>query len=639
LPSSPLVGPGSTNFVPMNTDGTPGTAFANPAMYFEVWLNRAGTVTLNSLKDIDRLELNHSAARLWIQDTGGDLLTVIETAVLAGNLTVDGNLFSPSVINMFGSTVNGHGDIYTTLFQNQARVAPGNSIGTLTIIGNYTQGAAGLLEIELTNGSGDVLAVTGNASLAGAVSFAPFGPNPLAGQSHVFLTTGGTRTGTFSTIIDLLPGDLFPTVTYTANSAIVTVRGLCSGVTGPIQAPVCSTLANAAVQSDADMIPAISALQSLAAGDAAAFNDALESLNPTRVHAQTMAGLTTGDLLRNQFGRRTNDLMGGVAEVSTAQLDMRGAQLASADPSADMLASAAAVALAGASGESSAIQLANGHALFFAGDAAMTDTDQPGGLGKDKADVMALTAGLDHSDGNGFVFGGALSYLSSEVEQSYGFGGETTSDGYAASGYASLNRDRFYVDAFLSYAWHDFETNRRLLVGPGTFADATGETEGTHSQFGATVGYGLSKTKIATLNAVGGLYYINLDIDGYTETGAGPLSAVIGARTIDSLKGQLGGELSLRFDSESDLLMPLFRVVWNHEFSDDGLAVNSGFAGAPATTFTSIGPDLDKDWLTIGVGMTGRISDATSFYFRYQRDISRDGQDNEEVSAAARVAF
>jgi outer membrane autotransporter protein len=72
---------------------------------------------------------------------------------------------------------------------------------------------------------------------------------------------------------------------------------------------------------------------------------------------------------------------------------------------------------------------------------------------------------------------------------------------------------------------------------------------------------------------------------------------------------------------------------------DDPLAATAAFAGAPAITFTSPGPDLGTDWATIGVGISGRIDAGTSFYFRYQHDLGRDGQENHEVSAAARMAF
>jgi uncharacterized protein with beta-barrel porin domain len=67
--------------------------------------------------------------------------------------------------------------------------------------------------------------------------------------------------------------------------------------------------------------------------------------------------------------------------------------------------------------------------------------------------------------------------------------------------------------------------------------------------------------------------------------------------------------------------------------------VSSGFAGAPATTFSSPGPSLGSDWATLGLGVSGKVGASTSFYFRVQQDVGREGEEKHEVSAAARFGF
>lgn len=612
--------------------------------YFDVTLRNAGTVTLSGLSPvIDRLTINGAGAGLQI-DAGSTLTSLISPELWAGTLRVDGNLTSALNIWQLGGRLQGIGALTTPstggVLSLGGIVAPGNSIGTLTINGDYFLGSGALLEIELTNGSSDVLAVTGNALIAGGVRFQPFGPAPLNGQVYTFLTTGGTLAGTFSSIEDLLPGGLFPIVSYGPNFARVTIRDMCFFASGEIETPVCQALSDNAVATDPDMIGPIGKLQALAStSDPSQLGAAFEALNPTRVHAQALVGLQSGDLLRNQFGRRTHDLMGGASSANVAQRDLASSQLASAIPSADMLASAATAALDATERGGSNIDLPNGYAMFFAADVAISETDQPAGIGADESDVAALTAGLDYNDGRGLIYGGALSFLQSNVAQDYGLGGRTSSDGLAVSGYGNLHRGLLYVDGYLTYAMHDFETERTLLLGPNSPATATGETDASQLQLGGTMGYGLNTAASASIGAVAGLYYINLDIDGYTETGAGALSAVIPSRTIDSLRGQIGAEASFQLQPGNDRLVPILRVVWNHEFMDDALLIRSSFAGAPATTFATPGPDLGTDWATVGVGLSGRVSAGTSFYFRYQHDFGRDGQDNQEVSAAARMAF
>ncbi|MCW2572360.1 MAG: Sortase, partial [Frankiales bacterium] len=86
------------------------------------------------------------------------------------------------------------------------QVRPGSSPGTLTVTGNYTQGAAGALDIPVDGlgaGQFSVLSVGVNATLDGTLALAPsagYAASSAPGDTVVgFLTYGGSRTGTFAT--------------------------------------------------------------------------------------------------------------------------------------------------------------------------------------------------------------------------------------------------------------------------------------------------------------------------------------------------------------------------------------------------------------------------------------------------------
>lgn len=118
-----------------------------------------------------------------------------------------------------GATLDGTGRIIGNLVNN-GTVAPGNSIGTLTVQGNYTHNAGSVLEIEFdANGNIDLLDVTGNAVLnGGTIRFVGIGG--AEGQGGTFLRTGGTLTGTFSTVETV--GALLPlSVFYQSNAALM----------------------------------------------------------------------------------------------------------------------------------------------------------------------------------------------------------------------------------------------------------------------------------------------------------------------------------------------------------------------------------------------------------------------------------
>jgi autotransporter-associated beta strand protein len=97
------------------------------------------------------------------------------------------------------ATLDGTGRIIGNL-TNNGTVAPGNSIGTLTVQGNYVHNANSVLEIEFDAAGGiDLLAVTGTATLnGGTLRFVSLGN--AEGQGGTFLTAAGGITGTFATV-------------------------------------------------------------------------------------------------------------------------------------------------------------------------------------------------------------------------------------------------------------------------------------------------------------------------------------------------------------------------------------------------------------------------------------------------------
>jgi uncharacterized protein YhjY with autotransporter beta-barrel domain len=278
-----------------------------------------------------------------------------------------------------------------------------------------------------------------------------------------------------------------------------------------------------------------------------------------------------------------------------------------------------------------------GLVLFGAADFASAETDNTGGV--DRADADAFTAGIEHGDGEGLVLGVAISSLSGEVDQSYGLGGQSGAEGYNLSVFGAFAGDDVTVDAYVSKGWHDFDTTRRVMTGPATFVTATGSTSGDQLLAGATINVPVMKKSSFLAAAVGGVYYGSTDIDTYTETGAGGWSVIVGARSIDSLKGQAGLEMSGMIKTGFGSLTPFARLQVTREFENDGLAFTGAFSAAPATPFTVAAPVLGETYGTAAFGVSALWGDNVSFYARVQSDIARDGQTLDQVSLAARVGF
>ena len=111
-------------------------------------------------------------------------------SILAGNVAVSGGVLSG------GGTIDGN----VTYSSSAGTLAPGNSIGTLTISGNLTLSADDTTKIEFNKTKADKIVVGGNTTLAGTISLYPEDVQYDEIQfTIVDASSGGNFTGTFGT--------------------------------------------------------------------------------------------------------------------------------------------------------------------------------------------------------------------------------------------------------------------------------------------------------------------------------------------------------------------------------------------------------------------------------------------------------
>jgi hypothetical protein len=140
------------------------------------------------------------------------------TMLNGGALSSSGN-----PLNFYGGMLQGVGTIYGNVANIGGTVSPGSSPGFLHIEGNYTQGLAGMLNIELGgNISGtqyDLLDVTGAATLNGTLNVSLINNfTPITGDVFRIINFT-TRSGDFFTEIGLYVGDwLYLLPTYSSDN-------------------------------------------------------------------------------------------------------------------------------------------------------------------------------------------------------------------------------------------------------------------------------------------------------------------------------------------------------------------------------------------------------------------------------------
>lgn len=152
------------------------------------------------------------------------------TTVREGKFVVNGLISHESTTTVFpGAMLKGKGCIGPAIIQGMLQ--PGNSIGTIEVVGNYTQEAGSTLSIEISPTTASKVNITGgSATIEGGATLQIL---PQSGSysdtSYVILEADGGVTGTFDTVsinTQYFAGTLTPQILYEPTQVQILLSGL-----------------------------------------------------------------------------------------------------------------------------------------------------------------------------------------------------------------------------------------------------------------------------------------------------------------------------------------------------------------------------------------------------------------------------
>lgn len=145
-------------------------------------------------------------------------------------------------------TLRGHGTVGGNVI-NDGTVWPGGSIGTLTIGGNYTQGPAGTLMIDVSPAEASQLRVGGTANLGGSLALL-YGPGTYTAKSYPIVTAAHVN-GSFAAVSgSAVPTGLTQTVSYAPSGTAVDLNLLAAASGGAPGVPLIIAPTNATIFGD-----------------------------------------------------------------------------------------------------------------------------------------------------------------------------------------------------------------------------------------------------------------------------------------------------------------------------------------------------------------------------------------------------
>ncbi len=639
--SSVLVGPGSTGFVPNNTDGTPGTAFENPAQYFDVTFMNQGTTTLDdgAIITVDQVTLMNGGATLRIEDQAG-LESLIGFNVLLGTLYVEetGIVVTSTLVNDLG-IVSGSGVIVSfDEFLNRGGLVdphfddPSNTFGELTLAGNFTQEAQGVIKIDILDALGnsnsvESLGITGVANLDGTI-LVTASPDQLRGTTYTLMDATGGINGTFANEMTQISAVLSLDLTYGPNVISGTVvaadyTDVLGGSTNPNAVALGGAIDSA---TDSGVAPS-GAFGTFVAGlDALPTAGALDAVLNASVPTNTFVfDQMNNNALRGMTGlllsrpNSTRAAAGGGIDMSS--LNIRG------NNTPTLLASSAQETPMGAPANRI---LPDNMSAFIAGDVVLSEDDL---AVSGDVETALVTAGVEARISDSVVGGVALTGSWIEAgETPNSFDGE----GFGLAAYVGTGGESYYANAMVGYMGHSFSSEREVWDGVSV-VQATGETDASMLYAAAEAGLRRELEGGGEIGPLVRLRASTTEIDDYRESGATGLGFNVDSRTLEqsAVTVALGGWKPL-----SDKLVVSGEVGFEHVMSGaDAPTASANIAGAPGSGFDFIGIGQDDGYITSRIGAAYMLNGGAILEAQYEQDFAREDFDYKRIMVALRFGF
>ncbi len=377
-------------------------------------------------------------------------------------------------------------------------------------------------------------------------------------------------------------------------------------------------------------------LEASAAGDANAVSDALRAIAPDEVLGQTAAVLQLADRQFVNVDARLAELRGGAGGFSLSGLTVvSGGQAVPLSLFQGLFADDQMEV--GGSGD-----LISPWGGFINGTISWGDQNLDRGNRNVTLDYdsYALTAGVDYRFSTRMVAGVALGY--SNFDSKLTEQGEMTAKGLTLSGYGSWYfSDRAYVDGRLSYNRGDLDHVRFIRFGSGGDVidlRATGSTDSSQLAIALGAGYHYN-TGPWVITPSGFIRYIDVSVDGFSETGAGANSAIFGDQNVSTVQAGFGMSVTRAFSLRSGVISPQLDINFIHESSDD-LRVQARLVGAdPSIVFVLEPDEPDQSYGNIGLGFVYVTSNGRQAYLSYRETFGQDGLSSGTLNLGARFEF
>ncbi len=485
--------------------------------------------------------------------------TMVSNVANFGSLFVNGQLTgSVGSVGILGGTGSIAGNVASA-----GITAPGNSIGTLGISGNFTNATSGAYSAEVSGtGQGDLINVGGTATLLGGSVNVYAQPGTTFGARTTWriLNAAGGVSGTFASVNELYPF-LQSSLSYDANNVYLTLEmgGFAAAAATPTQAAVGNVLDASVNAATGDFANVLSAMATGVQSNASA-QYVLQQLSGNNYAGFASAMVQGAQLFMNNFaGTAGGGSPGGSGGGGRVALAEACNVACDSVPPATWGAWGGALGGLGTIGATASVGAVTYNAGGFAAglDRALTESVR-----------LGVTAG--YTKGTQWVSG---------------FAGQGTTDTFNVGLYGNYAQGPLYADALVGYAYSSNQMWRQILIPglqPRTAFGLTGANQ-WYGQLEAGWRFDIGTNANAFVTPFARLQAYTGTQNAFTETGAQSLNLTVAQQTTNSLRSVLGATLGGSVDlGWREKLALQLKLGWSHEYGDVSRPVAATLAGAPA---------------------------------------------------------
>ncbi|WP_421995843.1 autotransporter domain-containing protein [Reyranella sp.] len=529
-----------------------------------------------------------------------------QTDVVGGRLAVNGDISRSSGMMVgSGGILGGTGFVPSTVVAGT--LAPGNSIGTITVNGNLTFLPGSIYQVEVAGTTADLTTVTGTATLSGTTQ-ALFAPGSLT-RSYTILSAAGGINGSFQNLTATgLPGFLSASLGYGATDVTLALQSTMTATAGLAGNQLAVARALDTAFNAGPGLGAMPALFGLSNGQLPASLELLAGDNGSVGQSMAItAGGQFSALLANRPATRRAEERGLALAACT---DDRAQACDTADEPRNFSAWGTAF-----------------------GGAQWLNADPATGSNAAQQNIGGGAFGGDYRAGPQTLIGAAVGFSSSNY-----WVGATGANGRATGIHAGLYGQHdwrsFYVNAALAYSRFDGSAVRPI-VGIGT--TETERSYATSNLLGGRVEVGrpfdvarfedgtLGLTPFAAVQP-SVLWTPPIAESSVTATGSsGAFGLNYQAQSTGSLPTFLGVQADFTTEVKSRPLTGWVRASWVHEFLTSR-SVSAGFAVLPGSTFTVDGARAASDAARFDFGVKHAVGSQTSLFASGNVELSNRGQ-------------